>query len=115
MIGDNDDHELKSIKGYRKKKLCADGKRQFYMWLVVRTLEDVKLTRYIQIFARKRIILIKIHMYRVWYVHRKWDDICLMFMFKRHIHLKWIQELFLAWLSLASHEGLNLYERCVAI
>jgi len=29
VIGDNDDHELKSIKGYRKKKLCADGKRQF--------------------------------------------------------------------------------------
>ena len=59
MIGDNEDHELKSIKGYRKKKLCADGKRQFYMWLVVRTLEDVNLIRYIQIFARKRIILIK--------------------------------------------------------
>ena len=29
VIGDNEDHELKSIKGYRKKKLCADGKRQF--------------------------------------------------------------------------------------
>ena len=29
VIGDNEDHELKSIKGYRKKKLSADGKRQF--------------------------------------------------------------------------------------
>ena len=55
------------------------------------------------------------HTYRVWYVHRKWADICLMFMFMRHIHLKWIQEIFLAWLSLVTHERLNLYERCVAI
>ena len=29
VIGDNEDHELKSIKGYRKRKPCADGKRQF--------------------------------------------------------------------------------------
>ena len=55
------------------------------------------------------------HTYRVWYVHRKWADICLTLMLMRHIHLKWIQEIFLAWLSLVTHERLNLYERCVAI
>jgi len=124
VTSDNEDDELKSIKDYGKRKYLQmerdnSSEIKLALWvklfgLVVRTLEDVKLIRYIQFFARENYID-KIHMYRVWYVHRKWDDICLMFMFKRHIHLKWIQELFLAWLSLVSHERLNLYERCVAI
>ena len=33
----------------------------------------------------------------------------------KHIHLKWIPKLFLAWLSLVAHERLILYERCVII
>jgi len=68
-----------------------------------------------KIFHAKENYIDKMHTYKVWYVHQKWVDICLTFMFKRHIHLKWIQELFLAWLGLASHERLNLYERCIAI
>jgi len=68
-MSDNEDHELKSIKGYRKRKylqierddsvksnsLCKAKSFGF----VVRTLKDVKLIRYIQILARKRITLIK--------------------------------------------------------
>jgi len=29
VIENNEDHELKSIKGYKKRKISADGKRQF--------------------------------------------------------------------------------------
>jgi len=31
VIENNEDHELKSIKGYKKRKISADGKRQF-LW-----------------------------------------------------------------------------------
>lgn len=66
VIGGNEDHEL---KGYRKRKYLQIERdnsvksnslcKAKLFGLVVRTLEDVKLIRYIQIFARKRIILIK--------------------------------------------------------
>ena len=68
VIGGNEDHELKSINGYRKRKYLQIERDNFVksnslckakLLDLVRTLEDVKLIRYIQIFARKRIILIK--------------------------------------------------------
>jgi hypothetical protein len=67
------------------------------------------------IFRAKENYIDKMNTYIVWSVHWKWVDICVTFMFMRHIHLKRIQELFPAWLSLVTHERLNLYERCVAM
>jgi len=69
VIGGNEDHELKSIKSYRKGKYLQIERdnsvktnslcKAKLFGLVIGTLEDVKLIRYIQIFARKIIILIK--------------------------------------------------------
>ena len=82
---------------------------------IVCTLEDVKLIRYIWLFCAKENCIDKIHTCRVWYIHRKWIGKCLQFIFKRyivfrHIHLKWIQELFHIWLCSIAHERLQLYE-----
>jgi hypothetical protein len=56
VTNDNEDHGLQSIKDYMK--LNSFCKLKFF-WLVVRTLEDVKLIKYIWFFAQKRITLIK--------------------------------------------------------
>ena len=63
MISNNEDHEFKSIKDYRKRKYMqmerdnsSEIKLALQSWIfghVVRTLEDVKLIRYIWFFARK--------------------------------------------------------------
>jgi len=57
VISNNEDHEFKSIKDYRKGKYLQmerDSSSEIkFFGPVVRILEDVKLIRYVWFFARK--------------------------------------------------------------